>query len=89
MFKRTDSGFYLGEDPQQPLAEIEYIPLGENELSITHTYVAAALRGQGMAEKLVDLVADLARVQGKKLSATCTYAQKALAEKAKYADVIK
>ncbi len=89
MFKRTDSGFYLGEDARQPLAEIAFIPLGEKELSITHTYVTDALRGQGMAEKLVDAVADLARVQGKKLSATCSYAKKALAEKAKYADVIR
>ena len=45
MFKRTDSSFFLGEDPRQPLAEIAFIPLGEDELSITHTYVTDALRG--------------------------------------------
>ena len=89
MFKRTDEGFYLGDDPRQPLAEITFIPLGEDEMSITHTYVTDTLRGQGMAEKLVDAVADLARAQGKKLSATCSYARKALAEKAKHADVIR
>jgi predicted GNAT family acetyltransferase len=89
MFNSTPNSFYLGEDPQQPLAEINFIPTGENELSITHTYVSDILRGQGMGRKLVDAVADLARAQGNKLSATCTFAAKVLLEDAKYADIIK
>ncbi|MHC1787526.1 MAG: GNAT family N-acetyltransferase [Christensenellales bacterium] len=88
MFKARDQGFYLGDDPNHPLAEIDFIDLGGGELSVTHTCVAESLRGQGMAEKLLDSVADLARAQGKKLSATCSYASKALKEKAKYADLL-
>ena len=89
MFKSTDNSFYLGEDPRQPLAEIDFIPLGENELSITHTYVSDALRGQGVGGKLVDAVAGLARTQGKKLSATCSFARKLLKENVRYADIVR
>jgi uncharacterized protein len=89
MFNSTYNSFYLGEDPQQPLAEINFIPLGDHELSITHTYVSDSLRGQGTGCKLVDAVADVARAQGKKLSATCSFAMKLLREDAKYADIIK
>jgi predicted GNAT family acetyltransferase len=88
MFNSTYNSFYLGEDPQQPLAEINFIPL-DYELSITHTYVSDSLRGQGTGGKLVDAVADVARAQGKKLSATCSFAMKLLREDAKYADIIK
>ncbi len=87
MFNRTSDSLYLGEDPRQPLAEINFIPLGDHGLSITHTYVSDSLRGQGMGGKLVDAVADLARAQGRKLSATCSFAAKLLREDAKYADV--
>ena len=89
MFNSTHNSFYLGEDPQRPMAEINFIPLGEHELSITHTYVSDSLRGQGMGGKLVDAVADLARAQDKMLSATCSFARKLLREDAKYADIIK
>lgn len=89
MFNSTHNSFYLGEDPQRPLAEINFIPLGDHELSIEHTYVSDTLRGQGMGGKLVDAVADLARAQGKKLSATCSFAGKLLWEDTKYSDIIK
>ena len=87
MFTRDGNRFYLGEK-DNPTAEITFEELDGNTLSIDHTFVDSSLRGQGMAEKLVNAVADLARAEGKKLKATCSYAHNALETKDKYADVI-
>lgn len=87
MFTREDGRFYLG-DPGSPQAEITFVPVGQDRWSVNHTYVEGSLRGQGMAEKLLDAVADLARQEGKKLAATCSYARKQFDTNEKYRDVV-
>ena len=87
MFTRDGNRFYLG-DANKPQAEITFVPVGQNRWSVSHTFVDGSLRGQGMAEKLLDAVADLARKEGKKLSATCSYARKQFETNDKYQDVI-
>ena len=86
MFKRHVNRFYEGDDPQNALAEIDFVEKGDNLYSITHTFVDGSLRGQGKAEALVDAVAELARAEGKKLTATCSYAVSKLRDD-KYSDV--
>ena len=88
MFTQEKERFYLG-DKESPQAEITFVEKGPDELSINHTFVDESLRGQGMAQKLLDAVADLARSEGKKLSATCSYAVKKLKTDEKYADIAK
>ena len=75
MFTQEKNRFYLG-DPVHPTAEIVFEQIGEDTLSVSHTFVDESLRGQGIAEKLLDAVADHARSGHKKLSATCSYARK-------------
>lgn len=41
---------------------------------IDHTWVDPSLRGKGVAGSLMEAVVSLARTQGWKLSATCSYA---------------
>lgn len=86
MFKQGDDRFYLG-DPQRPDAEIIFEEIREGVLSVSHTYVSESLRGQGVAGRLLDAVAELARSEGKKLSATCSYARQKLETDEKYADI--
>ena len=88
MFTQEKERFYLG-DKDSPQAEITFVKMGPDELSINHTFVDESLRGQGMAQKLLDAVADMARSEGKKLSATCSYAAKHLKTDEKYADIAK
>lgn len=88
MFTREDHRFYLG-DVKNPEAEIAFVDKGDNTWSINSTYVNPSLRGQGMAEKLMDAVADRARQEGKKLAATCSYAKKQLDTNDKYADLVR
>ena len=86
MFTQEKNRFYLG-DPDYPTAEIVFEQIGEDTLSVEHTFVDESLRGQGIAEKLLDAVADHARSGHKKLSATCSYARKKLDTSEKYRDI--
>ena len=88
MFTQENNRFYMG-DKDNPQAEITFVSKGDHEISINHTFVDDSLRGQGIAQKLVDAVADYARSENKKLSATCSYAVKRLATDSKYADIAK
>lgn len=85
-FKQNGNQFYMGEDPARPLAEITFLDKGNKRLVVDHTYTDNALRGQGIARKLVERVADHAREHDYKLLATCPYAKKVLSEEA-FSDV--
>ncbi len=65
------------EENKKVLAFIEYTE-EKDKLIINHTFVNEALRGQGIAKKLVDKVKEEADKQGKKTEAICSYAKKIL-----------
>ena len=48
--------------------------LDSGTLAITHTEVAPAVQGRGIAAALVQAVLDYARAQGLKVRALCSYA---------------
>ncbi|MBB3113254.1 hypothetical protein FHS18_005357 [Paenibacillus phyllosphaerae] len=80
------NGFYIREDGA-PIAEITYAQPGENTLVIDHTYVAESLRGQGIAEQLVQRVVSYARENGKKIIPACSYAHASFRRHKEYHDV--
>ena len=53
MFTQEKNRFYLG-DPVHPIAEITFEQISEDTLSVNHTFVDDSLRGQGIAEKLLE-----------------------------------
>lgn len=53
-------------------AVLEYTA-DENPIVFTHTFVPPALRGQGIAEKLVRTGLAWARETGRPITATCSY----------------
>ena len=71
--------FYGGDDPRSPLAEITF-ERAPNHIVVDHTFTDPSLRGQGIARKLVEKVAQYARQEGLKVAATCPYAHKVLSE---------
>lgn len=81
-FIQDENRFYMGENKVQPLAEITFEERGNGRLVVNHTFTDASLRGQGIARKLVERVADYARENELKLLATCPYAKKVLSEDA-------
>ena len=56
------------------LAEATFADLGDNSVNINHTYVSPILRGQGVAGRLMNEVAERLRREGSKARATCSYA---------------
>jgi uncharacterized protein len=56
------------------LAEATFADLGDNTVNINHTYVSPILRGQGVAGKMMNEVAERLRREGRKAQATCSYA---------------
>lgn len=57
------------------VGEIDFPLQADGNYVITHTFVDDSLRGQGMADKLVQAAADYIEKQGKTTVATCSYAQ--------------
>ena len=76
-FEYQDNGhkgeFFLKNDSGQRIAEISYVWRDPNTIIADHTWVDDSLRGQGMARKLLDRLAEFAREKSLKIIATCSY----------------
>lgn len=86
--KKGDHKFYIGDDEQNPTAEITFKETGGNELNVDHTYVSEELRGEGIAGKLVEQMVSYAREEGKKINPTCSYAKEKIEKTPEYHDVL-
>ncbi|SFB15726.1 hypothetical protein SAMN04488072_108114 [Lentibacillus halodurans] len=86
--KKGDHKFYIGDDEQNPKAEITFKESGENEVNVDHTYVSEELRGGGIGGKLVERMVAHARDEGKKIDPTCPYAKQKMEETPEYQDVL-
>lgn len=62
------------------LAEITFPETEPGICTVDHTFVDASLRGQGIAGKLMELAVSEIRKQNKQTAATCSFAQKWLAQ---------
>ena len=54
-------------------AAVAYYSLAPGEITLTHTEVPAALRGQGIASRLMRGVLETARAQGLKVVPHCSF----------------
>lgn len=76
-FEHQDNGskgeFFLKDQQGQRIAEISYVWSNDSTIIADHTWVDDSLRGQGMARKLLDRLAEFAREKSLKIIATCSY----------------
>ncbi len=86
--KNGSNSFYIGENPENAAAEITFVPGEGNIITIDHTFVSENLRGQGIALKLVNKVAEYARTEHKKIIPQCSYARKVMTGSKDYEDVL-
>lgn len=70
-FEKGNNRFYK-EEGDKLLAEITYVPNGD-VVKVDHTFVDPSLRGQGVAEQLVDRVVTEMESEGKKIIPLCPY----------------
>ena len=86
--KRDHHRFYIGESAESATAEITFVPTGDDKYTIDHTYVSEILRGQGIAQMLLNKVVELARRENKKIIPLCSYAKKVMTGNKEYEDVL-
>lgn len=74
VYKTYTDKIILVDDENKALAEVDFPPINDYVVNITHTFVDDSMRGQGVAGKLMDKL--VAHLRKKKLKAmpTCTYA---------------
>ena len=72
---KYENGRIYGTDEEGELmCETTFIRKENGEMDIDHTYVNPVLRGQGVAAKMMVVVADHFRKERLKTTATCSYA---------------
>jgi len=86
--KKGNQKFYVGENEQEPIAEITFKPKDTNTIIADHTYVSDELRGQGIAGKLVEVLTNYAREENKKIVPVCSYVKSKMEKTPEYHDLI-
>lgn len=86
--KRGKSKFYIGESESNFTAHITFKNGGNNIIIIDHTFVDPSLRGQGVAQLLMDAVVQMAREEQLKIVPVCSYAVVAFQRHKEYQDVL-
>ncbi|WP_251942454.1 GNAT family N-acetyltransferase [Staphylococcus sp. Marseille-Q5304] len=79
--------FYIGDNEENPKAQITFEKEDDNLINIDHTGVPEEMGGQGIGSKLVQTVVDYARENDLKVTATCPFAKKVMEKSDDYQDV--
>ena len=88
-WKYEDGRIYSVDEKNELLAETTFVNKGNGEVDIDHTYVNPALRGQGVAGSMMEVVAKYLQERSLKASASCSYANSWLKKhKEQYPDII-
>ncbi|RVU54215.1 GNAT family N-acetyltransferase [Anaerosphaera multitolerans] len=86
---RDENLFWVGESKENPSGFIKFRPTEDNPevLIAASTVVKPELRGQGMAEKLLNELTSYARENNFKIKAQCSYVVRKFNEDNSYDDV--
>ena len=74
-FEKAENRFYKNNKDGKMIAEVTYVPSGEDKVILDHTFVDPSLRGQGIAEELVNRVVKEMQTENKKIIPLCPYAK--------------
>lgn len=86
--KKGIKKFYAGDSEGNPLAEMTFIPSGENLIIADHTYVSDELKGQGVGKQLLKEVVAWARKENKKIVPLCSYVKAQMEKNEEYQDIL-
>ncbi|WDC83439.1 GNAT family N-acetyltransferase [Caloramator sp. mosi_1] len=88
-WKYENGRIYSVDEKGELMAETTFVLKDNGEVDIDHTYVNPVLRGQGVASKMMEVVAEYLREKDLKATASCSYANSWLQKhKEQYADII-
>lgn len=87
-FEKNENRFLKNDKDGKMIAEVTYVPSGDDKVILDHTFVDPSLRGQGVAEELVNRVVEEMRAENKKIIPLCPYAKTLFERKPEiYADI--
>lgn len=86
--KKGIKSFYIGDSEENPLAEMTFVPTGNNLIIIDHTYVSDELNGQGVGKLLLKELVEWVRSENKKIIPLCPYAKAQMEKNEEYHDMI-
>ncbi|QQK75007.1 N-acetyltransferase [Salicibibacter cibarius] len=86
--KKGENKFFVGDKEEDPLAEITFESEGSTKLVVDHTYVSEELRGEGVAQALVERMVSFAREEKKEIIPQCSYTKKQMDKHPEYQDVL-
>ncbi len=85
----TDGEFLIENTDGENAGSLFYTLFGNTRIIIQHTEVSHELQGTGASTKLIDAVADFARLTNKKIVPVCPFAKGYMnKKKEKYVDVL-
>ncbi|HDS1118243.1 TPA: N-acetyltransferase, partial [Pluralibacter gergoviae] len=67
--------FYVNDASGNQVAEVVFVPTGDNLAIIEHTEVDPSLKGQGVGKKLVAKVVERMRRENRKIIPLCPFAK--------------
>lgn len=79
--------FYVNDADGNQVAEIVFVPTGDNLSIIEHTEVDPSLKGQGVGKKLVAKVVEKMRGENRKIIPLCPFARHEFDTTPAYADI--
>jgi len=82
-----DHGEFFIEDDSKQLAEMSYFHSGPSTITVHHTEVSDALKGQGVGKKLVRAGVEYARKHQLKIVPLCPFVEAEFEKNAEYDDV--
>lgn len=77
LYLEASNRFYVSKDNQE-IAEMTFTRIGENQATIDHTYIDPNYRGQGIADKLLNLVVKTLQQENREIIPLCSFAVKKL-----------
>ncbi|OTQ73592.1 MULTISPECIES: GNAT family N-acetyltransferase [unclassified Gilliamella] len=77
-YKQDNDRFYVCNDNNQVIAEMTFTRIGQDKATINHTYTDSVYRGQGIADKLLELVVKKLRQEKREIIPLCSFAKNKL-----------
>ncbi|WP_099975157.1 MULTISPECIES: GNAT family N-acetyltransferase [Lactobacillaceae] len=85
---KQDELRYFFEDDGELIGEIDFTYVNDHTISINHTVVDPAYRGQGLAMQLLDKVIQFSRENDLKIIPICPFAKRKIKEDPELHDVL-
>ncbi|OCF97090.1 GNAT family N-acetyltransferase [Gilliamella sp. wkB308] len=77
IYKEDPERFYILDNDKE-IAEMTFSRIGQDKATINHTFVDSIYRGQGLADKLLDLTVKKLTEEHREIIPICSFAAKKL-----------